>query len=65
MAIVAVVVAGVFVAHAASALSSVVTDNLSGTAVAGSGNSTAGHTCPNMTNTTASPTATASRGLWP
>ena len=63
MAIVAVVVAGVFVAHAASASSTVATDNLSGTA--GSGNSTAGHTCPNMTNTTASPTATVSQGLWP
>jgi len=64
MAIVAVVVAGVFVAHAASASSTVATDNLSGTA-AGSGNSTAGHTCPNMTNTTASSAGTTAQGIWP
>jgi len=66
MAIVAVDVAGVFVAHAASASSTVGTDNVSGTAAAaGSGNSTAGHTCPNMTNTTASSAGTTAQGIWP
>ena len=65
MAIVAVVVAGVFVAHAASASSPVAADNVSGTAAAGSGNSTAGHTCPNMTNTTASSAGTTAQRIWP
>src|SRR5207249_5665602 len=66
MAIVAVVVAGVFVAHAAPASSTVGTDNVTGTAAAaGSGDSTATHTFPNITNTTVSSAGTTAQGIWP